>query len=72
MADNADTSSLLNTSQAADYIGLSASTLSKDRVNPVLKIPYCKLGAAVRYRRSDLDNWIEARMRISTSEQAAA
>ena len=72
MAHNADNSNLLNTSQAAEYIGLSASTLSKDRVNPVLQIPYCKLGAAVRYRRVDLDAWIEARVRTSTSQQTAA
>lgn len=72
MADDAKPSNLLNTSQAADYIGLSASTLSKDRVHSVLKIPYLKLGAAVRYRRSDLDQWIETRIRMSTSDKTAA
>jgi len=72
MANDATLTALLNTSQTAEYIGLSASTIAKDRVHGVLGIPYVKLGAAVRYRRSDLDQWIAARVRTSTSEQTAA
>lgn len=43
--------------EAADYVGLSKSTLDKLRcygTGPV----YFKLGRAVVYRKSDLDDWV--------------
>lgn len=49
--------------EAADYVGLSKSTLDKLRcygTGPV----YFKLGRAVVYRTSDLDDWV-ATQRIS-------
>jgi hypothetical protein len=33
---------------------------------------FVRVGRAVRYRRSDLDAWLESRVRSSTSEQVDA
>ena len=47
---------LLNTKQAADYLGLSPGTLMAWRAQR--KGPtYCKMGGSVRYRRDDLDSF---------------
>lgn len=63
--------SLLNTLQAARLLGLSSSTLSKSRLTG--EGPrFVKLGASVRYRRSDLEAFVNANMRLSTSECAPA
>ena len=59
---------ILNTREAATFVGLSVPTLNKLRVyggGP----SFLKLGRAVRYRRSDLDSWLTARVRRSTSER---
>jgi len=56
----------LNTPSAADYCGLGASTFEKLRVSgggPA----YLKLGRRVVYRRDDLDAWLIAKRRQSTS-----
>ncbi|MGU3493670.1 helix-turn-helix transcriptional regulator [Xanthobacteraceae bacterium A53D] len=53
------------TPQAAAYVGLSKSTMDKHRhygTGPA----YLKLGAAVVYRRADLDAWLDARRRTCT------
>ena len=57
----------LNTAEAARYVGLSASTLSKLRVfggGPV----YLKLTRRVVYDVRALDLWLQARTRISTCD----
>ena len=56
------------TADAASYIGLSKSTLEKYRVTgggPV----YASLGRIVIYDFDDLDIWVEARKRTSTSDE---
>lgn len=58
----------VNTEEAAQHIGLAVSTLEKARLygnSP----PYSKAGRSVRYRLSDLDSWMNARVVESTSEQ---
>ena len=60
----------LRTQDAAAYIGLSKSTLEKMRVTgggPV----YSALGRIVVYEVGDLDAFVEARKRHSTSEPMA-
>jgi len=53
---------VFNERQAAKYLGLSESTLRLWRTNRTGPT-YFKAGARlVRYRRSDLDRWIEARL----------
>ncbi len=63
---------LLNTEQAARYLGVSASFFAKARVSGAPAIPFTRIGVAVRYRLSDLDAYVEANLRRSTSEPAAA
>lgn len=61
----------LTTVEAADYLGLQRTTLEAWRCRgggPA----FVKLGRAVRYRRADLDAWIDSRVRANTSEGAAA
>lgn len=58
----------LDTAEAATYIGCSPRTLEKRRQTgggPV----YLKLGRSVVYLRSDLDKWLRACRRVSTSNQ---
>ena len=51
----------LTTAQAAAYLGCSKSTLEKDRVYRLRKIPFTRLGKSVRYDQQDLDRYLEAR-----------
>jgi predicted DNA-binding transcriptional regulator AlpA len=60
---------VLRTQQAAQYVGLSASTLEKYRLYGTGP-PYQKAGAKIIvYRPEDLDAWLNARRRRSTSDQ---
>lgn len=65
MTDN----DIFNTAGAARYCNLGKSTLERFRITG--EGPrYCKLGGAVRYRRAELDAWLESRLTRSTSEGA--
>lgn len=58
---------ILNTREAAAYVRLGKPTMERFRISgggPV----FVKLGGAVRYRKVDLDSWIETRRVRSTSE----
>jgi predicted DNA-binding transcriptional regulator AlpA len=60
--------SVLRTPQAAEYVGLSASTLEKFRLTGNGP-PYLKSGPKiVVYRPEDLDAWLSASCRRSTSD----
>lgn len=62
---------LLNTTQAASFLGLSKAFLERDRWAGA-KVPFIKIGdRAVRYRIEDLSKYIESRMRVSTSDTGA-
>ena len=57
---------VFTTSEAAELLRLGKSTL--DRMRLTGEGPrYCKLGGAVRYRRADLEAWLESRLTSSTS-----
>lgn len=59
---------LLTTSQAAHYLGVSKAFLERDRWAGA-RVPFIKVGSrAVRYRQADLDDYIESRIRQSTSQ----
>lgn len=47
--------------QAAAYLAIEARTLDVWRSTKRVKIPYVKIGGAVRYMRADLDAYIESR-----------
>jgi predicted DNA-binding transcriptional regulator AlpA len=59
---------LINETEAAQKLGLSVKTLRRWRWagNPP---PFLKIGAAVRYDPADLEAFIEAGRRTSTSDQ---
>ncbi|MGE0311368.1 MAG: helix-turn-helix domain-containing protein [Lautropia sp.] len=51
---------MLTEGQAAAYLGLSPKTLPAWRCTKRVALPYVKIGAAIRYRRADLDAFIAA------------
>lgn len=53
--------SLLETTAAAEYLGVAPRTLTVWRCTKRYMIPYIKVGRLVRYRRDDLDLWLESR-----------
>lgn len=56
---------LLNTQQAADFLGVSVAFLERDRWAGA-RVPYIKVGSrAVRYQRSDLEQYILSCRRLS-------
>jgi len=62
-----DSKRVLRTAQAAEYVGLSASTLEKFRLNGSGPV-YQKAGPKiVVYRPEDLDAWLSSQRRRSTS-----
>jgi excisionase family DNA binding protein len=63
--------SLLTQREAALSLRLSERTLERLRVSGGGP-RFLKAGKVVRYREADLQAWIEARVRGSTSEQPAA
>ena len=58
---------LLNEQQAAIFLGMSISWVQRTRWEGGGP-PYVKINHAVRYRQSDLEEWIEGRLQNSTSE----
>ena len=61
----------LKTNEAAAFLQVQPTTLEQWRWNG--KGPrFCKLGRSVRYRKTDLEAFIEARVFGSTTEAQAA
>ena len=59
---------LLTPEQAATVLGLRSKTLANWRVQGVEKLPFRRIGGAVRYQYSDLVNFIETRKHENTSQ----
>jgi predicted DNA-binding transcriptional regulator AlpA len=64
----ASTESLLDETDAAQYIAMSAAFLQASRIQPKASgklrsagPPFIKLGRSVRYLRADLDRWLAER-----------
>ncbi|MGB0906959.1 MAG: helix-turn-helix transcriptional regulator [Maricaulaceae bacterium] len=57
----------LSADQAADFLGLSKSTLSKMRLTGDGPI-FIKMGRRVAYQPDDLQNWVKENRRRSTSD----
>ena len=58
---------VLETTQAAAYLGIAPATLEKWRSTGRYALPYEKVGRLVRYRKSALDQWRAARTREATA-----
>lgn len=56
---------LLAEKEAADFLQLAPGTLSVWRSTGRYALPFLKVGAKVRYRRGDLQNWLDSRVRAS-------
>lgn len=54
---------LLTPRDAADYIGVTIATLAVWRCTGRYAIPYVKVGGRVRYRKTDLDAWLDSRLK---------
>lgn len=63
---------LMTTDQAAKYLGRTAGSLKVSRVKGINTPPFIKDGRSVRYRLSDLEAFVAARVRTSTSDVSRA
>ena len=52
---------LLNEKAAANFLDVEPGTLSVWRSTGRYKIPFIKVGHLVRYRRADLEAWLDSR-----------
>ena len=59
---------MLRTKEAAEYCGSSSSTFEKLRLSGGGP-RYVKIGRRVVYDPADLDSWLEANRRLSTSDR---
>lgn len=64
-------SNLMITKEAAEYLRLSSSTLNKLRLTGGGPVFVQLAGRAIRYRQSDLDEWVAASIATSTSTYPA-
>jgi excisionase family DNA binding protein len=53
---------LLNQKEAAKYLGTTVDSLNSLRYLGRNKIPYLRWGNRIKYRKSDLDAWIESNL----------
>lgn len=55
------TSDLMTAEEAAEYLNVEVQTLAVWRCHKTYDLPYIKVGRRIRYRKADLDAWIESR-----------
>jgi excisionase family DNA binding protein len=58
IAHSTPTSNLLTPGQVCDILAIPDSTLARWR-SEHRELPYVKIGRLVRYRRQDLETWLE-------------
>ncbi|HAA44152.1 MAG: hypothetical protein XD36_2435 [Halomonas sp. 54_146] len=63
-------SELLTPDEAANYLGVSARTLATWRSTGRHALPFIKVGSRCRYRRQDLEAWLNSRMHEHTGHLA--
>lgn len=54
-------SDLLNNEEAASYLGVAPNSLAVWRATKRYPLPYIKVGRLVKYRRVDLDAFLDSR-----------
>lgn len=67
-ACNISPAGLMTPRDAAVYIGVKINTLAVWRMTNRYGLPFIKLGKVVRYRKADLDIWLENRLQNSGDE----
>ena len=50
---------LLTTAEAANFLALKPASLTTWRCTGAVRLPFVKIGGAVRYRRRDLERYLE-------------
>lgn len=61
---------LLNTKQAAKFLGVAESTLNNDRCQSYPRVSFIRIGQkSVRYSRADLDAYVEERRKRRRDKQ---
>lgn len=62
-------SPLLNSKEAAEYLSISSRSLANARSSCVgIVIPYVKIGGSVKYKQSDLVNYVDRNTYRHTGE----
>ena len=56
---------LIDCQETAEILGISKSALEAWRTTGRYQLPFIKVGRNVRYRRSDVLQWLESRTRAS-------
>jgi excisionase family DNA binding protein len=64
-----ESSTLLTRQQAAEYLGVRAQTLAAWASSKRYGLPMIRVGRSIRYRRADLDRWLDARTVGSSAEE---
>ncbi len=59
MTQNIYHNKLLSAGQAAEILGLKESTLAQFRWRGDKRLPWVKLGKSIRYKLSDIEDFIE-------------
>lgn len=52
---------LLTEAETSELVGVSQQTLGIWRCTGRYRLPFVKIGRLVRYRRRDVDEWLESR-----------
>ena len=52
---------LFTRDQAAEYLGVAPQTLAIWAMNGRYSLPFIRVGRLCKYRRSDLDKWLQRR-----------
>jgi excisionase family DNA binding protein len=63
---------LLTRTEAAAFLGVTVAALAKWAVTRRYSLPYIKVGTRVRYRRSDLETFLDQRTVGGTSKAGTA
>lgn len=58
---------LLTTAQAARKLNMSEDFLNHDRMRDEPRIPFARIGRAIRYRDGDLDAFVEANLQTAAA-----
>ena len=64
--------SLLSPAEAASILGVRPQTLAVWRCSGRHALPYVKVGASVKYRQSDLENWLRDRTITHSGQLSSA
>lgn len=60
---------LLSPKEAATYLGTSISSLNKWRNHDGRDLPFVKCGRFIRYRKEDLDSWVQMHVVMSENNE---